>query len=141
MISYVIKEKGQIVVKQFDVVDSVAQGVTADMLLDRDEIVYDIVNNRLSEDDKAYFRSATKEDLIMEHLGFGMWIRNTYGLWEVMTNPLVEPEADPDSLKHPDNLSGEIMELVSQTLRGEYTPEVTFVKEHFDDAMKILGDA
>ena len=140
MASYIVKENGEIVIKQFEVVDLVSQGLTADMLLSVDEIVYDIVNNRLSEDDKMRFRDIPEEDIIMEHFGFGMWIRNSYGLWEVMTNPLVESNPAPDSEKHPDNLSFEVMKLVSKTLRGEYTPDVKFKNEHYDDAMKILGD-
>jgi hypothetical protein len=140
MVSYVVKENGEIAIKQFEVVDGVSKGLTADMLLSVDEIVYDIVNNRLGEDEKIYFRDATEQDLIMEHLGFGMWIRNTYGLWEVLTNTLVEANPEPDSIKHPDNLSAEIMKLVSQTLRGEYKPDVKFKEEHFNDAMKIVGD-
>jgi len=139
MISYVVKENGQIAIRQFEVVDGVSQGLTPDMLLNVDEIVYDIVNNRISEDDKIYFRDAKESDLLMEHFGFGMWIRNTYGLWELHTNPLVNSNADGYSIEHPDNLSGKIMELVSQTLRGDYEPQVDF-SDKFDDAMKLLGD-
>jgi len=141
MISYVVKENGLIMIKQFETVDNVSVGLTTEMLLNKDEIVYDIITNRLSDDDKIYFKNATESDFIMEHLGFGMWIRNTYGLWEVLTNPLVEENAEADSMTHPDNLSGEIMKLVAATLKGEYTPNVAFATQNFDNAMKILGDA
>jgi len=139
MISYIVKENRTIAVKKFEQVDGTTEGLTAGMLLNRDEIVYDIVTNRLSDDDKIYFRDAKEDDLIMEHLGFGMWIRNTYGLWETLVNPSVEENPEPDSSKHPDNFSFEVMELVSQALRGEFTPDVSFVENNFDDAMKIVG--
>lgn len=141
MINYVVKENGLITIKQFEVIDGLSIGLTSEMLLSKDEIVYDIVTNRLSDDDKIYFKNATESDWIMEHMGFGMWIRNTYGLWEVLINPLVEENSEPDSMKHPDNLSGEIIELVTATLNGDYTPDVAFATKNFDDAMKILGDA
>lgn len=138
-VSYIIKENGTIKDKEFEYVDDCTVGLTTDMFLTSDEIVYDIVTNRLSEDDKKYFRNISEGDLSMEHLGFGMWIRNTYGLWELLTNSLVEEMSEPDSIKHPDNLSFKVMELVVKTLNGEYTPDVTLTEKDFDEAMKIMG--
>lgn len=139
-VNYRVKEDGIITSKQFDYIDGVTVGLTPELLLDEDEIVYDIVTNRLSDDDKIYFRDMSEDDIIMAHMGFGMWIRNSYGLWECSVNRMTSSECAPDSMEHPDNLSGRIMELVRKTLRGEYTPDVTLVTENYDDAMKILGD-
>ncbi len=139
MVSYVVKEKNEIVLKQFKYVGGITVGLSSEMFLNEDEIVYDIIKNRLTEDDKIYFKKAERDDFIMEHMGFGMWIRNTYGLWEAPMNPLIEEDCAPDSMKHPDNLSSKIMELVSQALRGEFTPNVSFAPENFDDAMKLVG--
>lgn len=139
-VSYITKEDGIISVKKFDYVDDVTVGLSPEMFLTEDEIVYDIVNNRLSKDDAADFKNMSEDDIIIQHMSFGMWIRNTYGLWECSINPLTSAECAPDSMEHPDNLSGEIMDLVKQTLLGEYTPDVTFATESFDDAMKVLGE-
>ncbi len=139
MTSYIIKENRTIMSKEFEHVDDCTVGLTADMLLNSDEIVYDIINNRLDDESKKYFHDISSDELTMEHLGFGMWIRNTYGLWELLTNPLVEQNPEPDSIKHPDNLSFKIMELVVKTLRGEYTPDVSLTTKDFDEAMKIVG--
>ena len=139
-VTYITKEDGIIKLKEFDIVEGGAVGLTPEMFLTRDEIVYDIVNNRLSEDDSTYFKNLTDEDVSIEHMGFGMWIRNTYGLWNCEVNPLTEAGAAYDSITHPDNLSGEIMDLVKQTLMGNYTPDVSLIAENFDDAMKILGE-
>jgi len=140
VIEYIVKENGIIKLKSFEIVDGIVEGLTSDMFLTRDEIVYDIITNRLSSDDKAHLKAASGQTIIGEHLGLGMWIRNSYGLWENLTNPLVEENPEPDDIKHPDNCSFEIMELVVQTLNGEYTPDVKFTNEDFDNAMNILGE-
>lgn len=142
MVNYIVKDNGLIKKKTFDYDKDAHEtiGLTSDMFLNSDEIIYDIVNNKLSEEDKKYFHDISSGDLTMEHLGFGMWIRNTYGLWELDINPLVENNPEPDSMTHPDNLSFKIMELVVKVLRGEYTPNVSLTEKDFDDAMKIVGE-
>ncbi len=139
MTSYIIKENNTIIIKEFKYVDGSTIGLTADMLLNSDEIVYDIVTNRLSENTEKYLRDISDDGLSMQHLEFGMWIRNTYALWELLINPLVEENPEADSTKHPDNLSFKIMELVVKTLRNEYSPNVSLTEKDFDDAMKIVG--
>ena len=71
-ISYVVKIDGEVQIKQFQVIRGVPDGLTTEMLLNRDEIVHDIITNRLSDNEKIYFRNATDETLSMEHMGMGM---------------------------------------------------------------------
>lgn len=140
MIEYITKKNGVIDVRKFNYEHNQTIGLTVDMLLNRDEIVADIVVNRLSFEDKKIMREYSEKDLIGEHMGFGMWIRNTYGLWEREIIVLTEKCVSLDSDQHPDNLSFEIMKLVIKALRGEYTPSVGPTAENFDTAMKVLGD-
>lgn len=141
-INYIVKINNNIKPTKFVVVDNSAVGLTADMLLSMDEIIFDIVHKRLTNDDKMYFINCTDDDLIAEHLGFGMWIRNRYALWEIITNPLIDENPAPDSIKHPDNCSGMIMRLVRDTLRGDYYPDSSLPQQEtdFEAAMKIVGD-
>ncbi len=138
-VNYIVRFNGLITEKRFNVIDRDTIGLTSEMFLNVDEIVYDIITNRLSNEAKKYFKECSRNDLYKEHLNFGMWIRNTYALWEVLLNPLSEENPEPDSIKHPDNCSFEIMELVTKALRGEYTPAVSFTEKDFDNAMKIVG--
>lgn len=140
MIEYITKKNGTIDVRYFEYKDDKTVGLTSDMLLTEDEIVADIIINRLSFEDKKTFREYSEQDLYGEHLNFGMWIRNTYGLWETEINLLTEGCVDPESELHPDNCSFEIMKLVTRALRGEYKPNVGPTAENFDSAMKVLGD-
>ncbi len=139
MIEYITKKNGIIDLRYFEYEHGQTIGLTTYMLLCVDEIVADIIN-RLSFEDKKYFKEIDDQSLIGEHLGFGMWIRNAYGLWETEINLLTEHCAGPDSEKHPDNCSFEIMKLVVKVLRGEYKPTVGTTAENFDTAMKVLGD-
>lgn len=139
MTQYIIKEDGIIKVKEFKLDDGTELELTPEMFLTKNEIIYDIITNRISDEDKLYFKKMNDDDLIMQHHQFGMWIRNGYGLWQ-MNNPLVEENPGPDSIKHPDNCSFEIMKLVVLALRGEYTLDVALATQNFDDAMKIVGD-
>ncbi len=138
MINYVVKHNGKVDVKDFEIVDNNAVGLNVDMFLSIDEIVYDIISQRLADDDKLYFKGCSDGDLIMEHLGFGMWIRNTYALWDT-NNPLTEVDPAPDSEKHPDNCSSTIMNLVRKTLNGDYVPDAFDTFKDFNDAMQNLG--
>jgi len=140
MTEYITKKNGIIDARNFEYENDRTIGLTSDMLLSIDEIVADIIVNRLSFEDKKTFKEYTEQNLIGEHLGFGMWIRNVYGLWETEINLLTEHGAAPDSMKHPDNCSFEIMKLVIKALRGEYKLNVGPTAENFDSAMKVLGD-
>jgi len=138
MINYVVKDNGIIKAKDFEIVDNETVGLKADMYLTEDEVVNDIITNRLDDDNKLYFKGCTKDDLISHHLSFGMWIRNTYALWD-KNNPMTGENPDPDSEKHPDTCSSRIMELVNLALNEKYTPIVSDPENNFTEAMKTLG--
>lgn len=70
----------------------------------------------LSEKDKEYLRTLPEKDLPLLHMGFGMWIRNTFGLWSGNQDLLASCGA-PDM--HPDNCSGVIIEALVKRIRGE----------------------
>ena len=40
-----------------------------------------VVIAALSDEDKAIIRAMSKSDLIWQHMGLGLWIRNNLGLW------------------------------------------------------------
>ncbi len=99
------------------------------MLTTIDDIVTDIIENRLSNEDKEFLKAdnsnATLEQVWFNN-EFGRWIRNHYDLWH--HNPLTERwRTDPSShdmrdgvdysVDHPDNLSGEIISEVISQLR------------------------
>lgn len=99
------------------------------MLTTIEDIVTDIIENRLCDEDKQAFKAdnsrSTLEQIWM-HQEFGRWIRNHYDLW--FTNPLTQRwRTDPSShdmrdgidhsVDHPDNLSAEIIEEVIKKLR------------------------
>jgi len=140
-VHYIVKIDGEVQIKNFEVGDTTVEGLTSEMLLSKDEIVNDIIVNRLSEDDKIYFKNLSQDSLSMEHMGMGMWIRNSYGLWLTDINVLVDEEASHDSEWHPDNLSFRIMELVKQTLSGEYDPKIESQTEtkDFHNAMDMVS--
>jgi len=138
MINYVVKISCVIDSTALVVLDDKGVGLESDMCLTIDEIVTDIISNRLSDDDKLYFKGCSDGDLIMEHLSFGMWIRNTYALWDSV-NPLTEFDPDPLSNKHPDNVSSDVMRMLRETLNGKYTPDAIDNIEKFNDAMRTLG--
>lgn len=53
----------------------------------KEEIVKDCIANFIEEDFQAV---KDTKDLVRYHLGYGMHVRNTYGLWKA-DNPLVVP--------------------------------------------------
>lgn len=73
-----------------------------------------------SEQDKATLRGMAKDGLIMLHLGWGMGIRNTFGLWGG-NEALMESCAKVSGLAfmHPDDASMVIIEAVWERLHGE----------------------
>lgn len=71
------------------------------MFLDKTGIVTDLLLNKLTEKEKRDIRQLEKKDLIAMHHGFGTWIRNTYGLWDVK-NPHLNG-------KHPDDYSFDVI--------------------------------
>lgn len=90
--------------------------------LTESEIVTDLIDNRLSTEDRAEFRRTAESDLIMFHHGLGMWIRNFYGLWRE-DNPYSRINAAPnaqgviDDELFPDQISQRIIETAWRKLR------------------------
>ncbi len=141
MKSYFIKEDGVVVLKRFVIEKGLPDGMVSSMLLNCDEIVADIVNNRLTPGSTTWFFDATDDTLQfdVEAFSMGSWIRNKYGLWLSDINPLVEKDADGTDCKHADDVSLKIMRLITRTLRGEYTPKSSKTPgEKFDSAMSIV---
>jgi hypothetical protein len=76
-----------------------------------------LLYSELSEADFQFFLSATDEDLIMLHHGYGMYIRNRFRLWGGNKDLLFA--CDPIE-KHPDNASGVIINNLWKRVR-EYS--------------------
>jgi hypothetical protein len=75
------------------------------------------VSDILSEmppENKETVRKTKKDDLILFHSGWGMGIRNHYGLWRG-NNKLIEDACGKDC--HPDNASMVIIEAVWAALQ------------------------
>lgn len=78
--------------------------------LTKQQIVEDVLLS-LTDADRILLKYTPKERLIMLHPTFGMYIRNTYGLWH--------PDYPHLDGKHPDDYSMEIVEAVWERVRGE----------------------
>lgn len=83
------------------------------MFLDINEMTNDIIENRIDEDFKEEIKNCENEELIKYHFNFGMWIRNTYGLW-LESNPNVEMGDMGDN--HPDGVSMKVIEKIHKKL-------------------------
>ena len=77
------------------------------------DAVADILSG-MSEADKQKLRTTPKGDLIMFHFGWGMGIRNAYGLWGGNTK-LIESACGKPC--HPDDASMAIIEAVWAALQ------------------------
>jgi hypothetical protein len=71
-----------------------------------------IVFNAMSSDQTEHLRRSHKEDLINEHFGFSLWVRNLLGHW-------VPPTPESEYPAHPDDISNEITEIIWQRLQNE----------------------
>lgn len=71
--------------------------------------------SRLSEADKTSLRQMKESDLALLHFGWGMGIRNHYGLWR--GNRALIKDACGEGC-HPDDASGVIIKAVWQALQG-----------------------
>lgn len=72
------------------------------------------ITERLSEDDKRLLRETKKENLIRFHMGWGMGIRNGFGLWRG-NDKLIESACGKGC--HPDDASMVIIETVWAALQ------------------------
>ena len=128
-VEYIIKKNNEITIVSFDADTEIAPHA----FLTEDEIIYDIVTHRLNDEKtRNEICNTSEENLFQFHFDFGMWVRNSYGLWQP-NNPIVGD-------KHPDDLSMELIKLVVKTLNGEYEPQVNLTSHNYDRAMKVLGD-
>lgn len=78
--------------------------------LNKSEIVDQLIHSdRLEEQFKIELKQTSDDDLILYHSTFGMWIRNTYELWN--------PDYPFLDNKHPDDFSFEIIQQLVTQLR------------------------
>jgi hypothetical protein len=65
-------------------------------------------------------KSCKKKDLIMYHMGLGMWMRNSWGLWHgsALAEDLAKRGVD-----HPDDMSGYIIEAFWKHLKAIKEPK------------------
>ncbi|NQV36802.1 MAG: hypothetical protein HQ509_02215 [Candidatus Marinimicrobia bacterium] len=73
-----------------------------------------IVIDAMLSDQKEHLRQIREEDLINEHFGFSLWVRNLLGHWVPPT-----PEGEGYNPAHPDDISGEITEMIWRRLQNE----------------------
>ncbi len=66
----------------------------------------------MNDAEKAELRATKKEELIMYHMGWGVAIRNEFGLWKGNTELMADCHK-----QHPDDASGVIIEAVWQKLQ------------------------
>ena len=71
-----------------------------------------IVLSKMSSDQKEHLRQIHEEDLINEHFGFSLWVRNLLGHWVPPT-----PEGEGYNPSHPDDISGIITEIIWKKLQ------------------------
>lgn len=120
-IAYILKRNGIIdmypVNDEFDKANFRYPSVTPDQFLTREDIVRDLINNRMSEDDKKKIIEQDTPFGGLTHSSFGRWMRNSYGFW-LHNNPLTNPNAAPDDDNHPDNLSGSITREVIEWIKN-----------------------
>ena len=69
-----------------------------------------IVVSEMSSEQEKHLKQVRKEDLINEHFGFGIWVRNLLGHW-------VPPTREGELPSHPDNVSAEIIERIWERLQ------------------------
>ncbi|MCH6258180.1 hypothetical protein MLD52_16580 [Puniceicoccaceae bacterium K14] len=84
-----------------------------------DEAV-DLLISEMSEENKNYTETRQKDDLIQFHLGWGMGIRNGFGLWSGNKELL---SSCGNRWMHPDTASGVIIEAVWARLRSGLDPD------------------
>lgn len=128
--SYILKIDGN--VQEFKYTydrNSVNEGwnnISPSQFLSPDEIA----NNEISlmkPEDRELFKAMKKEELIRLHFGYGMHVRNTYGLWHP-NNPFVIK--DDLNEGHPDGLS----------MRAIYTMHALLQHSPYDNAMSVIQE-
>lgn len=74
------------------------------------------LKNDLSEKDIETFKSLKEEDSVGMHFGFGMGLRNSWGLWH---NTKIAQYLYSRGVFHPDSMSGVIIRSFMKYIRGE----------------------
>jgi hypothetical protein len=69
-----------------------------------------IVLSEMSTEQKNHLKQVRQEDLINEHFGFSLWVRNLLGHW-------VPPTLDGEYPAHPDDISGKITDIIWRKLQ------------------------
>jgi hypothetical protein len=69
-----------------------------------------IVMDAMSNNQKKHLHQTREENLIDEHFGFGLWVRNFLGHWVPTTDGGGYPT-------NPDDISGDITRIVWKKLR------------------------
>lgn len=75
--------------------------------------------NTISDEDRLALKNMQRKDLIGLHFGFGMGIRNSFGLWSPASPIMRDPQATSG---HPDDVSMQIIELMWERLQAGYPP-------------------
>ncbi|MBT7790705.1 MAG: hypothetical protein HN757_17735 [Calditrichaeota bacterium] len=70
-----------------------------------------IVLSEMSSEQEKHLKQVPEEDLINEHYGFSLWVRNLLGHW-------VPPTTEREYSAHPDDLSNEITEIIWRRLQN-----------------------
>ena len=65
----------------------------------------EIVFSEMTGEQKNHLKKFRKDDLINEHFGFSLWVRNLLDHW-------VPPTTEREYPAHPDDISGEITEII-----------------------------
>lgn len=123
--TYLLKQNGM-------VVDTVPNDTTSFLTIE--EIVEDIIANRLNAEDKEVIVRDDYKPFL--HLGLGMWIRNSYGLW-LEECPHTSPSDTTHIIggidhnpKHPDAISALIIDQVLTQLKD--------ITTNYDRAMQVV---
>ena len=98
-----------------------------DHFLSFEEIVEDVVANRLPDEEVKFVKAQPQDKLIRLHHNLGRWIRNSYGLWF---------ESNPHCGTHPDDFSQRIIEQVWIELNKEEIANEQSAR--FEHSMKVL---
>jgi hypothetical protein len=109
-----------------NVVNEKWENIPADQFLSVQEIA-DHQMSTIGDEDRKFFSTVDKSDLIMMHHSYGQWIRNTYGLWH-KNNPFVIPGDPGDG--HPDGLSMLVIEEIYKRCSAK--------NNAYDHAMSII---
>lgn len=67
---------------------------------------YKLLDESLSDEDIAYIKDCTDEDLVMMHFSLGLWIRNN---WVYLSSNKIAQEFITRGINHPDDISGLII--------------------------------